>query len=128
MGKAEVSEWLLRAEKDFEEAKFLFEHHRPLENAAFFIHQAVEKALKGYLIGNSWELEKTHDLVKLNGDATKFDTAFTKFVPFMEGIVDYYIESRYPIGYLVEYTREEIEKAIIDSRTFMAFVKGKCSK
>ena len=123
MVKKEVKEWLSRAEKDFEEAKFLFNHNRPLEYVALFLHQAVEKYPKGFLIKNGWELEKTHDLVKLVRDATKFDKSFGKFIPLMEGMADYYIESRYPVSYLVEYTKKEIEKSVKDSQAFIAFIK-----
>ncbi len=50
MVKKEVEEWFAKAEKDFDEAKFLFAQNRPLEDVAFFLHQTVEKYLKGFLI------------------------------------------------------------------------------
>ena len=125
MVKKEVEEWFSKAEKDFEEAKFLFNHNRPLEHTALFLHQAVEKYLKGFLINNGWELEKTHDLVKLVRDATNFDNSFVKFIPLMEEMADYYIESGYPVGYLVEYTNKEVEKSMKDSQAFIAFIKEK---
>ena len=84
-----IKEWFSRAFKDFEEARFLFNHNRPLEYIALFLHQAVEKYLKGFLINNGWELEKTHDLIKLVRDATKFDKSFEKFSPLMEEMADY---------------------------------------
>ena len=125
MVKKEVKEWFSRAEKDFEEAKFLFDHNRPLEYVALLLHQAVEKCLKGFLINNGWELKKSHDLVKLVRDATKFDESFENFIPLMEEMADYYIESRYPVGYLVEYTRKELEKSVKDAQAFIAFIKEK---
>jgi len=125
MVRKEVKEWFSRGEKDFEEAKFLFNQNRPLEHVALFLHQAVEKYLKGFLINNGWELEKTHDLVKLVRDATKFDKSFEEFIPLMEEMVGYYIESRYPVGYLVEYMKKEIEKSAQDSQAFITFIKEK---
>lgn len=125
MVKKEVKEWFSKAEKDFEEAKFLFDHNRPLEYVALLLHQAVEKCLKGFLINNGWELKKTHDLVKLVRDAAKFDESFENFIPLMEEMADYYIESRYPVGYLVEYTRKEIEKSVKDVQAFIIFIKEK---
>ena len=79
MVKVEVKEWLSKAEKDFEEAKFLFENNRPLEHVALFLHQSVEEYLKGYLISSGWQLEKTHDLVRLARDVASFDKSFGKF-------------------------------------------------
>ena len=43
----------------------------------------------------------------------------------MEEMADYYIENRYPVGYLVEYTKKEIEKSVKDSQAFIAFIKEK---
>jgi HEPN domain-containing protein len=123
MVKKEVKEWVSRAERDFEEAKFLFDHDRPPEDVAFFLYQAVEKYLKGFLINNGWELEKIHDLVKLVKDAAKFDKSFEKFIPLTEEMADYYIESRYPVGYLVVYTKNEIEKSIKDVEMLISFLK-----
>ncbi len=45
-----VKEWLLKGENDIEDARFLLENGRSLENVAFHIHQALEKYLKGFLI------------------------------------------------------------------------------
>lgn len=125
MAKPEVKEWFLRAEKDFEEAVFLLRNNRPLEHVALFLHQAVEKCLKAFLISNGWKLEKTHDLVKLLRDTISFDESLEKFIPLMQEMADYYIESRYPLGYLVEYTKREMEKTMNSSQIFIALIKAK---
>ncbi len=103
MVKEEVKEWFSKAEKDLDEAKFLFEKNRHLEDVAFFVHEAVEKCLKGFLINNDWELEKTHDLVRLLREACEFASSLEKFIPLMEEMANYYIESRYPFAYPVEF-------------------------
>ncbi|MCM8832186.1 MAG: HEPN domain-containing protein [Candidatus Omnitrophica bacterium] len=125
MAKEEINEWISKATKDLEEAKFLFDHNRPLEDSAYFVHQAIEKYLKAFLISKDWELEKIHDLVKLIKDASKFDKSFEKFISAMEEITDFYIESRYPVGYEVEYTKEEIEKAIKVAEALQELIKEK---
>ncbi len=108
MVKKEANGWISKADKDLDEAEFLFKNERPLEDAAYFIQQAIEKYLKAFLISNGWEFEKTHDLVKLIKEAVKFDKSFEKFISAAEEITDFYIESRYPVSYDVEYTTEEI--------------------
>lgn len=125
MAKKEIEEWILKDDKDLEEAKFLLENNRPFENVAYFIHQAIEKYLKGFLINNGWELKKIHDLVKLVKEAIKFDKSFEKFIPAMEEITDFYIESRYQVVYIVEYTKEEIEKALKTAESLQISVKEK---
>jgi len=125
MANKEVKEWFSKAEKDLDEAKFLFENRRPLEDVAYFVHQSTEKYLKGFLIYNGWELEKIHDLVRLIREACRFDESLEQFIPEMEKITDFYIESRYPIGYEVEYTSEEIEGAIKTANSIRKLVKMK---
>ena len=125
MAKKEVEEWFSRAEKDLDEAKFLLENRRPLEGVAYFVHQSIEKHLKGFLISKGWELEKIHDLVRLIRESCRFDKSFEEFIPEMEKITDFYIESRYPIGYEVEYTLEEIEGAIKTADSIHELIKMK---
>ncbi len=125
MNELEVKEWFSRAERDFEEAAFLLCNNRPLEHVALFLHQAVEKCLKGFLISNGLKLEKTHDLVKLIRDAARFNSDLEEFTPLMQEMADYYIESRYPVGYLVEYTKSEMESALSSSKALIDFIGDK---
>jgi len=125
MVKKEEEEWLSKADKDLDEARFLFEKKRPLEDSAYFVHQAIEKYFKAFLISNGWELEKIHDLVKLVKEASKFDKSFEDFTPAMQQITDFYIESRYPIGYEVEYTKEEIENSLKTAESLKSLVRTK---
>ena len=81
--------------------------------------------MAGFLLFNGWELEKIHDLVKLAKDASKFDKSFGKFISAMEEITNFYIESRYPVGYEIEYTKGEIEKAIKIAKSLGVLVKEK---
>ena len=51
-----------------------------------------------------------------------------KFIPIVEKITDFYIESRYPVGYEVEYTKEEIEKSIKNAEAIRLMVIEKIQK
>lgn len=64
-------------------------------------------------------------MVKLVKETVKFDKSFEKFIPALEEITDFYIESRYPVGYEVEYTKEELEKAIENAESLSVTVKEK---
>ena len=123
MVSIEIKEWISKADKDLDEAKFLFENSRPLEEVAYFVHQSIEKYLKGFLIFHGWELEKTHDLVRLIRETCRIDRSFEQFIPAMEKITDFYIESRYPIGYEVEYTYEELKEAIETADSIQKSIK-----
>ncbi|MBI2452487.1 HEPN domain-containing protein [Candidatus Pacearchaeota archaeon] len=60
----EYNSWLKQAEKDLDTAKYNIDG-RKLEAGAFFLQQAVEKALKALYIKKFARLIKTHDLVLL---------------------------------------------------------------
>ena len=107
-----VKEWLSKGKKNIEDAQFLLDNDRALENVAFHIQQSAEKYLKGFLIHHGWKLEKIHDLVKLVEEAIKVDKSFSKFIKLMRKITNFYFESRYPVGYEVEYTKEELKDSI----------------
>lgn len=120
-----VQEWFAKADSDFDQAKFLLKSKRPLEYVAYFLQQAAEKYLKGFLISNGWELEKIHNLDKLIKECSKFDKVFLKFIPLFRKISRFYFESRYPIGYEVEYTSTEINQALGEVKNLIRYVKEK---
>lgn len=120
-----VQEWFAKADSDFDQAKFLLKSKRPLEYVAYFLQQAAEKYLKGFLISNGWELEKIHNLDKLIKECSKFDKVFLKFIPSFRKISRFYFESRYPIGYEVEYTSTEINQALGEVKNLIRYVKEK---
>jgi HEPN domain-containing protein len=43
----------------------------------------------------------------------------------MRKITRYYTESRYPVGYEVEYTKEEIEESLDKAKEIIALIKEK---
>ena len=120
-----AKEWFAKGQSDLEDAEFLFNNNRAKESVSFHIQQAAEKYLKGYLIWHGWKLEKIHDLVKLIEDAKKFDKSFRRFVPSMRKITNFYFESRYPVGYEVEYTKNELKQAIKQTKKLIKFIKKK---
>ena len=120
-----VEEWFSKAQKDIDDAEFLLKNNRALENIAYHIQQAAEKYLKGFLIYNGWKLEKVHDLVKLLEEAIKIDKSFNRFSASMRKITNFYFESRYPTGYEIEYTKQELKKAIKESKNMINLIKKK---
>lgn len=120
-----VKEWFNKGNKDIKDAEFLFKHNRALETISFHIQQAAEKYLKGFLIANGKELEFIHDLVKLLKDAIKISSDFEQFKDITKKITDFYFESRYPIEYEVEYTKQEIKEALIQVKRLIKLIKDK---
>ncbi len=120
-----VKEWFNKGEKDIKDAEFLFKNNRALETISFHIQQAAEKYLKGFLIAKGKKLEMIHDLVKLLQDAIEIDSDFEQFKDMTREITNFYFESRYPMGYEVEYTKEEIKEAFIETKKLIKLIKAK---
>lgn len=120
-----VKEWLGNGQKDMEDAEFLLKNNRAMENISFHIQQAAEKYLKGFLIFHGWKLEKIHDLVKLLEEAIKIDKSFNKFAKPLRKITNFYFESRYPVGYEVKYTKQELKDSINQTKILIKFIKKK---
>ncbi len=125
MNKKEAYRWFKRAQKDIEDAELLLKESQTVENAALLVQQAIEKYLKGFLIYHNRELEKIHDLITLINYVTEIDNAFEEFVPPLRKITNFYFESRYPIAYEAEYTREEVKQSLKKAKKLIALIKEK---
>jgi len=90
------SEWFEFGDEDFLSAKLLFNSRGPSSIIGMLVQQAVEKYLKGYLIGHGWELIKTHNIEFLLGQAARFDARFEAFFDFGKAATALYAEDRYP--------------------------------
>jgi len=60
------------------------------------LQEAVERYLKGYLIGKGWSLERTHDLRKLIEEASQYDGNFQQFVNLAEILTEQFWAQHYP--------------------------------
>jgi len=83
-----------------------------LEGAGFNIQQALEKYLKGYLLGRGWKLRRIHDLETLLNEAVVFDPQLEEFREECRKITQYYLEERYPFTVSSELTRAEVEESL----------------
>jgi len=118
-----AKDWLEKGKRDFEMAQLLYREKGYTDTIAFLVQQAVEKHLKGFLIYHGWKLEKIHDLERLLSETIKIDPAFAAFLDACRKIGEYYVESRYPLGFPVDYPREEIKDSLDVAREIMAKIE-----
>lgn len=92
-----VDEWFEYARDDLEAARVLVETEQvhPIV-AASQLQQALEKALKGFLLSEGWELVKTHDLRFLLDEAAEFDPGLDSYRDLCTIATEAYREERYP--------------------------------
>ena len=107
-----VGEWLEKANEDFLFAEAnLREGNGFFAQICFHFQQAAEKYLKAYIIAKGLRLEKVHDLLHLLRTCMANDTAFSALQEQCILLNAAYIETRYPVHWPIDYTREMGEQA-----------------
>jgi len=89
-------EWFEKAEKDLAAAKVYRGHGTAYEVPAFMCHQAVEKALIGYLLSTGEDQISTHDLPYLGRWAEKSLPELEELKTELALVNRYYVEMTYP--------------------------------
>ena len=90
-----IRAWLEKAEHDLVSAQRLLEiEPMILDNACFHCQQAAEKSLKAFIAYHGSEIEKTHNIIFLLAECSKFDPLFTTIDPM--NINAFAVQARYP--------------------------------
>jgi HEPN domain-containing protein len=93
-----TSEWIAKAEGDFEAAELLLrggEHPLP-DAACFHSQQCAEKYLKAFLQEHQVRFERTHDLIALLNLCLKIDLGFEILRKDLEKLENFAVGVRYP--------------------------------
>ena len=118
-------EWLYKAEHDLESACILFESNRPvLDMAIYHTQQCAEKALKGFLVWNDREVDKTHYLPALLDQCKNLDGSFDCLMEATFHLNPYSSLYRYPHASDGP-SRPETGNAISLATQVLNIVKGK---
>lgn len=95
--------------------------------ACFTAQQAVEKALKAFLLSQNKEARKVHDIAALLEECGQVDAEFSEMRETILPLVDYYVPTRYPdITEFMDYdTEEKAKDALNRARKLLEFVGQK---
>lgn len=117
--------WLEKAEDDLHWTKANI-REKIYYGACFTAQQAVEKALKAYLIFKKGKFDKVHDLVKLLETCSEFDKEFTRYKKEIAKLTFYYVQARYPdIGDIDVFTKIDADEALETAETIITIVTEK---
>jgi HEPN domain-containing protein len=122
MNKADlVKEWFDIASDDLRSAAFLFENlcPKPIEIVCYHCQQAVEKAMKGYLINHDIEPPYIHDLEKLRKMCIEFNPSFETIKEVCLELRGYAASARYPN--FPEITEADAASALKEAEKIYAF-------
>lgn len=104
-------DWVDRAAEDMIAARILMEDDRCYNVCAFHCQQAIEKALKAFILLNTGELVDGHNLSWLCKRAIKLDSKFHEWLDESAVLNKCYIETRYPTDLPFEIQESDIREA-----------------
>jgi len=121
MKNPEALDWYRFAKMDLQSAKTLDKYSRPkpLEIICYLSEQCVEKMLKGFLVANSQNPPRTHDLPMLCDLCIEKDERFCELSDICEFLTLYGIQPRYPNE--LEIVDEDANKALRYIQTVIDF-------
>jgi HEPN domain-containing protein len=111
-------DWKKIARKDWERIKRNLRDD-DAEAAGFYLHQALEKYLKAFLLPHGWKLKKIHTLHTLLKDAVVYKPELESFRQLCQKVSGYYIIDRYPLFADSELTSEDIKKDLEEAKGFV---------
>ena len=106
-----IREWLKKADEDFEFAVSVIEESTFYAQICFHFHQAAEKYLKSVVVGWDLEFKKIHDLPVLLKSVLAKEPSLQTLLDDCKQLNRYYIDTRYPVHWPTEYTKEETLRA-----------------
>ena len=121
-----IKRWVMKAENDLKIARDELMTEKPANDMiCFHCQQAVEKYLKVFLVKNSIEFKKTHDISELIELCLGVDDSFSElFDKNVDSLTIYAAEIRYP-DYFYFPSDEETKDAISKAEYVKDFVMRK---
>ncbi|MBI5208284.1 MAG: HEPN domain-containing protein [Candidatus Firestonebacteria bacterium] len=106
-----IKEWLIKADEDFDFASSVIEDSPYYAQICFHFQQAAEKYLKAFIVANELEFLKIHDLIELLNICLSKESALVKIQDDCIFLSRYYIDTRYPVHWPTNYTKEDAIKS-----------------
>lgn len=107
-----IREWLDKADEDFRFAEENLQQGSTFySQICFHFQQAAEKYLKAFIIARGLGFSKVHDLVYLLRLCSAHAPAFSGLEEDCVLLNAAYIETRYPVHWPTNYTRQAAEQA-----------------
>jgi len=106
-----VQEWIKKDEEDYQFAASVLEDSTFHAQICFHFHQAAEKYLKAFIVAQDLEFQKIHDLLVLLKLCLAAEPSFNEIQDDCKFLNRFYIDTRYPVHWPTNYSKEEALKA-----------------
>lgn len=101
-----VQEWLHKADEDLDFAGSIIEDSTFYPQICFHLQQAAEKYLKAVIVSDELEFQKVHDLIILLKRCLHSRPELISLMPNCKVLNRYYIDTRYPVHWPTNYSKE----------------------
>ncbi|GHU75232.1 hypothetical protein FACS189461_1090 [Spirochaetia bacterium] len=119
-----LREWLDLAENDIRVAEHSTELYPiPVEIVCYHCEQAAEKYLKAFLLLNSFDPPRIHDLSALCKQCETYDGDFRIIAGFCSDLTKYGTQPRYPFE--IEIEKADMDRALYEAHQAAGFIAGK---
>ena len=119
-----IQEWLRTSDDDFNFADAnLKEESTFYAQVCFHFHQAAEKYLKAFIIAYDLEFEKIHNLVSLVKSCGTKEPSLLSILNDCIFLNTFYIDTRYPVHWPTDYSKEKALKAKESAQKVAAAIK-----
>jgi HEPN domain-containing protein len=127
--KQNYSDWIKKAEDDFQFAKINLEEEKEFfDQICFHFQQAAEKYLKAYIVAYDLSFRKIHELPSLLDICKTRDSSFQQLDQECKDLTEFYIEPRYPTLWEGKITKEMAWEALKKAKKLRDFVRKKLLK
>jgi len=112
-------DWYNKARADLQSANILFKYEGDCSIIAFHCQQAIEKALKSYILKHSSNLIDGHSLIYLCKEACQIMPSMKQYLKDCAFVNQFYIETRYPADIPIELSKDEARECISIAETVL---------
>lgn len=116
--------WLDKALSDLQAARILLTWGGDPPMTAFHCQQAIEKALKGYLLFKTGRHFDGHNLTYLCRQAVQVDRSFAEYLDESAALNNLYIETRYPTDLPFELTERQVQRLMNMAETMFSAIRA----
>ena len=122
-----AGEWFKIAATDLTSAEYLQNMHpAPIEIICYHCQQSAEKHLKGYLALQGEEINRTHDLIRLNKGCQKYDEDFKLIENDCLMLTDYAVNVRYPFP--MDINESDMSTALQGAKKIKEFILSRTER
>jgi len=115
--------WLDKALSDLQTARLIKMYEGDYFAVAFHCQQAIEKALKGWLLFKSGRHFDGHNLTYLCRQSTLIDNNFSKYLDESAALNGYYIETRYPTDLSISISEKDVLSVLCMAEDIFAYIR-----